>query len=299
MNIAVWQKGNGLASIDPKCLAVMTYCKFAQNSTTVQPTRNPYKYFSYTLPVLKHDKLMICGVTKIIDYLKLNSTDIDQGLPDKSQGLMGAYISMVEEKLVPALNYYFWIDARNYSDSTRPKYAKAMMFPFFFFLPFRIHNQLLSDITSSFNHNLPIEDIECKLYKDAKECLNLLSKLLGEKEFFFGTRPTTLDAVVYGYIAVLLKSTLPNEILQQHLKNCNNLVSFCERISNKYFPLTNSEKEELTNHKEKVETGESEFPNKKRNIFLASILALTTMVAYAFLSGIIVLEIVDQDSSVD
>ena len=52
-------------------------------------------------------------------------------------------------------------------------------------------------------------------------------------EFF---RPTSLDAVVFSHLAPLLKAPLPSAQLQQHLKACDNLCSFCSRIVQRYFP---------------------------------------------------------------
>ena len=51
-------------------------------------------------------------------------------------------------------------------------------------------------------------------------------------------RPTSLDAIVFGYLGELLKVPYPNTTLQNHLKGCPNLVSFCRRILNTYFPLS-------------------------------------------------------------
>ena len=41
----------------------------------------------------------------------------------------------------------------------------------------------------------------------------------------------------------------------------------------------------------------AEFPNKKRNIILAGIVAMTAMVGYAFLNGLIQIEITDVDET--
>jgi len=51
-------------------------------------------------------------------------------------------------------------------------------------------------------------------------------------------RLTSLDAIMFGHLAPLLKAPLTNSALQTHLKACRNLVSFCHRISTEYFPLS-------------------------------------------------------------
>lgn len=63
-----------------------------------------------------------------------------------------------------------------------------------------------------------------------------MSIRLGDSEFLFGAHPTSLDAVLYAYLAPLLKAPFPNCILQNHLKACNNLHKYVIRISQRYFP---------------------------------------------------------------
>lgn len=74
-----------------------------------------------------------------------------------------------------------------------------------------------------------------QVYKEAEECLTLLSTKLGDKEFFFGTSPCSLDAVVFAHLAPLLKAPLPSAALQNHLKACTNLNRFVGRILQRYF----------------------------------------------------------------
>ena len=47
--------------------------------------------------------------------------------------------------------------------------------------------------------------------------------------------------------------------------------------------------------KQKESENSKEFPNKKRNMILAGIFAASSMVTYAFISGLISIEVIDQD----
>ncbi|XP_023561826.1 metaxin-3 isoform X2 [Octodon degus] len=76
------------------------------------------------------------------------------------------------------------------------------------------------------------------IYRDAKECLNLLSNRLGTSQFFFGDTPSTLDAYVFGFLAPLYKVQFPKVQLQEHLKQLSNLCRFCDDILNSYFRLS-------------------------------------------------------------
>lgn len=74
-----------------------------------------------------------------------------------------------------------------------------------------------------------------QIFKEAEKCLTCLSNRLGDKDFFFGSHPSTLDSFVFGCLAPLLKAPFTANVLQNHLKACPNLVKFVNRILQRYF----------------------------------------------------------------
>ena len=64
--------------------------------------------------------------------------------------------------------------------------------------------------------------IEATVYRNAKECLNMISKRLGQQRYLFGEAPSSADALLYGLLAPLLKAPFSNPALQNHLKACDN-----------------------------------------------------------------------------
>ena len=149
----------------------------------------------------------------------------------------------MEERLLPAILYAFWIDAKNFTEFTRPWYAKKLGVPQCFYYPAKYAAQATAVVESRVGIGATGEDaqspgVEAAIYREAQECLTNLSRRLGEKvPYFFGKAPSSADALMYGYLAVLLKAPLPNPTpLQAHIKACGNLVSFVSRITNAYFP---------------------------------------------------------------
>jgi len=65
--------------------------------------------------------------------------------------------------------------------------------------------------------------------------VNLLSRKLGRKVWFFGDTYSEFDAIVYSYLAIIFKIALPNNPLQNHIKGCQNLVNFINRITKDIF----------------------------------------------------------------
>lgn len=67
------------------------------------------------------------------------------------------------------------------------------------------------------------------------ECLESLSVLLGDKKYFYGTRPSTLDAIVYAYLAPLKNISFKCPLSRELLSQFSNLESFVETVSSEYF----------------------------------------------------------------
>ncbi|NXY39765.1 MTX1 protein, partial [Pomatorhinus ruficollis] len=124
-----------------------------------------------------------------------------------------------------------------------------------------------------------------QLYREARECLTLLSQRLGSQKFFFGDSPASLDALVFSRLAPLLKAKLPNGKLQQHLKSLQNLCNYCTSILSLYFPWDRGE-----SHPPPYPAGlgeAEEDPHKRRKQLLSVLVGLVAMLGYAFLSGIV------------
>jgi hypothetical protein len=64
--------------------------------------------------------------------------------------------------------------------------------------------------------------------------LNSLSLMLGDKDYFMGEQPCSLDAVAYGFLVQFIVADIQDEFC-----NCargyENLVAFCDRVEAKYF----------------------------------------------------------------
>ena len=163
---------------------------------------------------------------------------------------MTAFAQLMDEKLKPALLYAFWVDTKNLTQLTRPWYAKKLGVPQCFYYPGRYAAHACAVIESRVGvdaDEVYRADVETAIYRDAQECLTILSRRLGETNpYFFGKAPSSADAIMYGYLAFLLKAPLPNPTpLQAHLKACDNLVSFVSRISLNYFPQSSIDYERL------------------------------------------------------
>ncbi|XP_010872044.1 metaxin-1 [Esox lucius] len=287
-----WKGDWGLPSVDTDCLTVLAYAKFAGAPLKVYKITNPWRSPTGVLPALKTAEKSIGSLSKpsnIIIHLRKQKYNADYDLSAKEGADTLAFVSLLEEKLLPALIYTQWVDSKNYVDVTRRWYAENIPFPLNFLLPNRIHTQQLERLRLVRGDPTlePGEQLEKELYHDALECMTLLSQRLGSHKFFFGDSPSSLDAYVFGHLAPLLKIKLPNGKLQQHLNSLDNLRQYCTNILLLYFP---SEGKEPPSRKVSVHPEGSDFdsePHKRRNQILSVLFALGSMLGYAILTGIV------------
>uniref|UniRef100_A0ABI7X0B2 Metaxin-1 n=1 Tax=Felis catus TaxID=9685 RepID=A0ABI7X0B2_FELCA len=198
-----------------------------------------------------------------------------------------AFMSLLEEKLLPVLIHTFWVDTKNYVEVTRKWYAEAMPFPLNFFLPGRMQRQFMERLQLLCGEHRPEneEELEKELYQEARECLTLLSQRLGSQKFFFGDAPASLDAFVFGYLAPLLQARLPSGRLQAHLRGLHNLCAYCAHILSLYFPWDGAEVPPPRQTPAGPEAEEE--PYRRRNQVLSVLAGLAAMAGYALLSGIV------------
>uniref|UniRef100_V9IIZ0 Metaxin-1 n=1 Tax=Apis cerana TaxID=7461 RepID=V9IIZ0_APICE len=285
--LSIWKGDWGLPSVDTECLQVLVYAKFNGIPLKINSAGNPFTTPNGSLPVLKTRNGTFNAVKDIIEFFRKERYNTEYELSRKQCAKVMAYGTMLKEKLFPALQFIWWIDEKNVNELIRPWYCKALPFPFNFYYPGKFERQAHTMFVTLY----PLEDnitaIENKVYSEAQKCLTLLSTSLGDSQYFLGQKPTILDAIVYSYLAPLLKAPLPNPALQNHLKACTNLVTFISRISEKYFANECCEYKAKENAQNIRKYSQNEFPNKRRNQLLAGLVTTLIMATYIFSTGIL------------
>ncbi|XP_028428612.1 metaxin-1-like, partial [Perca flavescens] len=118
--------------------------------------------------------------------------------------------------------------------------------------------------------------------------------------------PSSLDAYVFGHLAPVLKSKLPNGKLQQHLKSLDNLSNFCSNVLLLYFPRDGREggagAKASSSSSSSSSPPDGDFdhvPNKRRKQLLSALAALGAMLGYALLTGIVSVQHAQRDALED
>ena len=69
----------------------------------------------------------------------------------------------------------------------------------------------------------------------AKEIYTCLASKLGNNRYFFGVNPSSLDAVVFGHLAVQYFAPMPDQTLRNTLQQFPSLVKFIETTAAELF----------------------------------------------------------------
>ncbi|XP_048656153.1 metaxin-3 isoform X2 [Marmota marmota marmota] len=209
LELSCWGGGWGLPSVHSESLVVMAYAKFSGAPLKVNFIDNTWRGSRGDVPVLTTEDNTVSQPAKILNFLRKQL-------------------------------HTFWVESDNYFTVTKPWFASRIPFPLSLILPGRMSRGALNRIllTKGEPPLYRVQEVEAQIYRDAKECLNLLSNRLGTSQFFFGDTPSTLDAYVFGFLAPLYKVRFPKVQLQEHLKQLSNLCRFCDDILNSYFRLS-------------------------------------------------------------
>ncbi|XP_070490960.1 metaxin-1 homolog [Chironomus tepperi] len=293
MELFVYKGEFTLPSIDLDCLRVLMYIKLADvKGIKIRQNFSPFKSDNGFLPYLidTTDNKKYCGYEKIVNFLKSCGYVLDAS--EKNE----ACLSFIRQNLYPYFMYTLFGSPQNL-DETRALYATRTPFPFNFYYPSKYVRKTdeVCQALANFSLEDPIDHHDtAEMEAKAKKCLNWFSEKLGTNEFFLNGTQSEVDATVYAYLAVILKFQLPNNQLQAHAKQCENLVRYVNNLTKKYFDESEcfeSEKVKEQNQKkeQKVFTGQEEdgSPAEIRKRYIVSgLFATTAMIVYGYLHGI-------------
>ncbi|XP_065672462.1 metaxin-1 isoform X3 [Hydra vulgaris] len=265
----------GLPTFDINSLHVMSYIKFCKAPVSLFPVlKSLLNAKTRELPCLVTTSgEMYSSPKEIINYLNLKFFNPDTWLNEEQRGNIIAMTSLIEEKLLPAVMSLLWLDNQNFTEVTRMVYAKSCRYPLNFSAPQSLQHDVEKSIRISGNYPNEDFDVMCnKLFLNAVSTLNMFSEFLGDKNFLFGDRPSSLDALLFSCLVIPLKLPLLNGKLKNYLKGCSKFSQYTARIMQVYF------KEELKSRDSIMK--EEEDPYKYDWIFPVVVTALA-MFSYA------------------
>ncbi|TMW52356.1 hypothetical protein DOY81_002523 [Sarcophaga bullata] len=279
----------GLPTIDFECLRVLCLVKFAHCPVTIETNSNPLRSGAGKLPYMQIGNEKFVGYRKIKKFLDKEGYPVDVKLKLHEKHLSESFSNWVFMNLHAYYHYFMFSEPNNF-EIVRSFYAKRTPFPFNFYYPSsyqkEAHDIVLTLGGFDIDDKLDLHEVD-NLTNNAKKCVNILSKRLGRNLWFFGDQLSELDAIVFSYLSILYKITLPNNPIQNHIKGCQNLVHFINRISKDIFKKEsfnsiNTSKDDASPNNPLLTATERKFLESERKTkILAGISAVVAMSAFA------------------
>ncbi|MGR9051714.1 MAG: glutathione S-transferase family protein [Gammaproteobacteria bacterium] len=220
----------GLADSSPFVLKVETYMRMAGITfEVVADFANLRKAPKGKLPFIEDDGKVIADSFFIISYLREKyRPTLDDHLSPEQKAVSNLIVKSLEENFYWCIVYSRWM-----RDDTWPTIKNAIFgqlpFPLNLFVPYIVKKGVKDTLYKQGLGRHNDEEILCI----ARHALESLSILLADKKYFFGDKPSTLDAVAYAFLAQLMLVDLDNP-MNRLARSFENLVNFCKTIDGLY-----------------------------------------------------------------
>ena len=220
----------GIPNPSPFCMKLETWLRMAGLPFEIEHVVDPRKGPKGKVPWIEDQGRTIADSSFIIEYLKQAYGDpLGAHLSPDERATSLALQRLIEEHLYWAIAHGRFLDDEVWPSTKTPFLAgfPAPLRP----LVGRVVRKTIAK--SLYMQGLGRHSQE-ELYRLACDDLTALSTSLGRKQYFFGERPTELDAIGYGFLAQVLWAPGPRRT-REHMEQTGNLRAFCERIKQAYY----------------------------------------------------------------
>jgi glutathione S-transferase len=220
----------GLPSASPFCLKLETYLRMAnlpyQNVVMADLQKAP----KGKMPYITDQGKTIADSNLIIEYLIVTYGDrLDAHLAPVDRGISLAMRRLLEENLYWALVYSRWMDPLSWPVLRQAYFASLPPL-----LSTLIPNLVRRSVVKNLQGHGMGRHSAAEIYQIASMDIAALGHFLGDKPYFMGDRPSTLDASAYGTFSNILWAPLESP-LRDAARQFPQLEQFCQRMKSAYY----------------------------------------------------------------
>ncbi|WP_043112216.1 glutathione S-transferase family protein [Solimonas flava] len=214
----------GWPNLSPFCMKVETWLRLAGLDYRVAVQRMPNGPLG-KLPVVKDDGEIIADSHSIIERLAAKyGKDLDAGLDARQRAAARAFERLINEHLYWALLHFRWIDDGGWAQTRRVLFA-ALPAP----LRLAIGPLARRGVRAQLKGHGLGRHPRAEILRRAAQDVQALADWLGERPYFMGAQPTTLDASAYGFLGNLHDAPIDTP-LKGIVAAHPNLVAYCARM---------------------------------------------------------------------
>ena len=213
-------------NVSPFTLKLETWLKLSNIDYETVAINAPGRAPKGKLPYIEDDDgTHIADSTLIIDHLKrTRQIDPDHTLSERQRAESISLQRLFEDHFYFILIHSRWIDPVGWS---------AVQPEFFKFMPPGLRGPVSALIRRRVRKMLHEQGLgrhsQEELYALGRADLRAVAVQLGNRPYFFGDGPTTIDAIAYGFLANLLFAPVETELKKIGL-DYDNLRLYCERL---------------------------------------------------------------------
>lgn len=214
------------------CLAVQAFLKMCELSFSVEYKANAEDMSpSGRVPFIKCGACLVSDLEPITNFVASKGVALTDHLEAVQKSDMRAYMSLVNTVLGNAENYITWVEPETYYNVTKPRYGSVHPFPLNHILTYLKRQSAIKRLNALGWYRKSLD----KVYEEVDRACRALSERLGKQRFFFGEKPTELDALVFAHVFTILTTPLPSNRFASTVRGYSNLIDHCKIIEHKYF----------------------------------------------------------------
>jgi len=217
-------------NISPFTLKLETWLKLAGLPYRVVAIRNPSQGPKGKLPFIEdEDRTFVADSSLIIEHLsRTRGIDLDAGLDPTRRAQAVALQRLFEDHLYFIGVWSRWLDPEGWQS-----FGPAV----FHGIPPPVRQLVAAFVRRRVRGELRAQGVgrhsQAELYAMGQADLAAIATLLGDQPFFCGERPSTIDAVAYGFLANLVLVPIETE-LKRSAEAFPNLVAWTEAAERRF-----------------------------------------------------------------
>lgn len=220
-----------LPNASPFCMKVENYLRMSGLDYDVKYVRDPRKAPKGKLPFIKIDGQVIADSGIIVDHLRQKTQDLlDKHLTVEQKALGLLIENTFAEHLYWLLVYMRWQDDRGWKQIQKVYFSHLKGLKKYI-IPGFVRKHTLNQLFSQGLGRHTREEVIAMGYKT----LDALAVILGDKKYFMGDEPTSVDATAFAFLANFLYSPL-DDPLKTRVQQQANLMAYCAHMRRLFYP---------------------------------------------------------------
>lgn len=222
----------GLPNASPFCMKVETYLRMAGLPFEIAPSsladfKNAPKG---KMPYIQDQGQYLADSSFIVEHLKKRyGNALDDWLGTEQAAVALAFQRMMEENLYWVAVYIRWVEPAGWALTQQAFFGKLPV-PVKWLLPPLARRGMLKQLHG---HGMGRHSQQ-EVYAIGRRDITALAEFLGDKAYFMGAQPCSLDAVAYAFLANLIWPPVEST-LKQHALQYPQLPAYCERMRQRYY----------------------------------------------------------------